>query len=78
MKIVLDIDKLLAGGQITADEHERLKGFSHKETGSLAFNILIGFGVIATAGGAFAFVFDGDRLGHSFGRYGIFSDSYAG
>ena len=54
MKIVLDIDKLLADGQITADEYGRLKGFSHKETGSLAFNILIGFGVIATAGGALA------------------------
>ncbi|MCA9230340.1 MAG: hypothetical protein KDA57_06800 [Planctomycetales bacterium] len=54
MKIVLDIDKLLADGQITADEYDRLKGFSHKETGSLAFNILIGFGVIATAGGALA------------------------
>lgn len=54
MKIVLDIDKLLADGQITAEEYERLKGFSHKETGSLAFNILIGFGVIATAGGALA------------------------
>lgn len=54
MKIVLDIDKLLADGQITADEYGRLKGFSHKETGSLAFNILIAFGVIATAGGALA------------------------
>lgn len=54
MKIVLDIDKLLADGQITAGEYERLKGFSLKETGSLAFNILIGFGVIATAGGALA------------------------
>jgi len=54
MKIVLDIDKLLLDGQITAAEYERLKGFSHKETGSLAFNILIGFGVIATAAGTLA------------------------
>ena len=54
MKIVLDIDKLLADGQMSAGEYERLKGFSRKETGSLAFNILIGFGVIATAGGALA------------------------
>lgn len=54
MKIVLDIDKLLADGQITANEYDRLKGFSLKETGSLAFNILVGFGVIATAGGALA------------------------
>lgn len=54
MKIVLDIDKLLADGQITAEEYQRLKGFSLKETGSLAFNVLIGFGVIATVGGTLA------------------------
>lgn len=54
MKIVIDIDKLLADRQITTDEYDRLKGYSLKETGSLAFNILIGFGVIATAGGALA------------------------
>ena len=54
MKIVLDIDKLLADGKITSEEYGRLKGFSLKETGSLAFNILIGFGVIATSGGALA------------------------
>lgn len=54
MKIVLDIDKLLAERQITPEEYERLKGFSLKETSSLAFNVLIGFGVIATAGGALA------------------------
>ncbi len=54
MKIVLDIDKLLAENQITEGEYERLKGFSQKETGSLAFNILIGFGVVATAGGVVA------------------------
>ena len=56
MKIVLDIDKLLEDGLITSHEYERLKRFSLKETGSLAFNILIGFGVIATAGGALALV----------------------
>ena len=54
MKIDLDIDKLLADGQITEEEYERLKGFSLKTTGSLAFNVLVGFGVIATAGGALA------------------------
>jgi hypothetical protein len=52
MKVVLDIDKLLADGQITAGEYDRFKTMSLQETGSLAFNILIGFGVIATAGGA--------------------------
>ena len=54
MKIVLDIDKLLADNQITESEYERLKAFSQQETGSLAFNLLIGFGVLATAGGALA------------------------
>ncbi len=54
MKIVLDIDKLLVEGQITEGEYERLKALSLKETGTLAFNLLIGFGVIATAGGAMA------------------------
>ena len=54
MKIVLDIDKLLVAGEIAPDEYDRLKELAIKETGSLAFNILIGFGVIATATGALA------------------------
>ena len=54
MKVVLDIDKLLAGRHISADEYARLKAFAARDTGSLAFNILIGFGVVATAGGALA------------------------
>lgn len=54
MKVVLDIDKLLAEGRITDAEYARLKKFAAEDTGSLAFNILIGFGVVATAGGALA------------------------
>lgn len=54
MKIVLDLDKLHHEGRITRAEYERLKSLAAEETGSLAFNILIGFGVIATAGGALA------------------------
>ncbi len=54
MKVVLDIDKLLADGRITQTEYARLKEFAGEETGSLAFNILIAFGVLATAGGALA------------------------
>ena len=54
MKVVLDIDKLLAEGRITDAEYTRLKEFAAEDTGSLAFNILIGFGVVATAGGALA------------------------
>jgi iron complex transport system permease protein len=56
MKIVIDPDKLLGEGQITRDEYIRLIALAVEETGSLAFNILVGFGVIATAGGALALV----------------------
>jgi hypothetical protein len=54
MKVVLDIDKLLAERRISSEEYARLKSFAAQDTGSLAFNILIGFGVVATAGGALA------------------------
>jgi iron complex transport system permease protein len=54
MKIVIDIDRLLSEGRITGEEYLRLRALSVEETGSLGFNILIGFGVIATAGGALA------------------------
>jgi hypothetical protein len=56
VKVVLDVDKLLADGRITSEECARLKQFALEDTGSLAFNILVGFGVIATAGGALALV----------------------
>ena len=51
MKIVIDIDQLLEEGRINREEHERFKGYAVKETKSLAFNILVGLGVVATAGG---------------------------
>jgi hypothetical protein len=54
MKVVLDIDKLLLDEDITESEYARLKELAAKDTASLAFNILIGFGVIATAAGALA------------------------
>jgi iron complex transport system permease protein len=54
MKIVLDVDQLLKEGRITSEERDRLSALAVRETASLAFNILIGFGVIATAGGALA------------------------
>jgi hypothetical protein len=56
MKITLDVDKLVQQGHITAEEAERLKALAAQETGGLAFNILIGFGVIAVAGGLVALV----------------------
>lgn len=58
MKVVLDLSQLLEDGEITPAEAEKLKRLSVKSTGSLAFNILIGFGVIAVAIGAIALVPD--------------------
>jgi len=54
MKVVLDLSQLLEDGEITQAEADKLKRLSVKSTGSLAFNILIGFGVIAVAVGAIA------------------------
>ena len=54
MKITIDIDKLLEEGRINQDEYNRLKSFDTEDTGSLAFNILISFGVIATILGTIA------------------------
>lgn len=49
MKITLDLSKLVEDGKLTAEEAERLKGLASHETGSLAVNILIAFGVISIA-----------------------------
>ena len=49
MKVTLDLDQLLEDGKITQEECERLSALAAKSTGSLAFNILIGFGVIAVS-----------------------------
>jgi iron complex transport system permease protein len=54
MKVVLDIDRLLAEGRITQAEYTRIRSLGDHPTGSLGLNILIGFGVIATAVGALA------------------------
>ena len=54
MKVTVDIDKLLRDGRISREEYAKLKGSATAETGSLAMNILLGFGVIATAGGTLA------------------------
>lgn len=56
MKVTLDLDQLLQDGEITPEEYERLSSFAAKSTGSLAFNILIGFGVIAVGGATLALV----------------------
>ncbi|WP_457746601.1 hypothetical protein [Sulfurimonas sp.] len=49
MKITLDIDQLLHEEKITQAEYEKFSAFAAKSTGSLAFNVLIGFGVIAVS-----------------------------
>jgi hypothetical protein len=56
MKVTLDLDQLLADGKISPAEYEKLGQLAAKSTGSLAFNILIGFGVIAVSGAALALV----------------------
>ncbi len=56
MKITLDLSKLVEEGKVTPAEAQRLKGLAARETGSLAINILIGFGVVSVAAGAVALV----------------------
>lgn len=56
MKITLDISKLVEEGKLTPAEAERLKTLASHDTGSLGINILLGFGVVAVAGGAGALV----------------------
>ncbi len=56
MKVTLDLGKLLHDGKITQSEYDRLSALAAEGTGSLAFNILVGFGVIAVAGATVALV----------------------
>ena len=54
MKLTIDLDKLLEEGEINSAEYEKFSQLAARSTASLAFNILIGFGVIAVSGGALA------------------------
>lgn len=56
MKVTLDLTALLAEGKITQAEYDRFSQYAAVGTGSLAFNILIGFGVVAVGGGLIALV----------------------
>ena len=56
MKVTLDLDRLLHEGKISPAEYQRLKSLAASDTGSLALNILIGFGVVAVAGGLLSLV----------------------
>jgi len=54
MKVTLDLDKLLEDGKISRQEYDRFSQFAARGTASLAFNILVGFGVIAVSGATLA------------------------
>ena len=56
MKVTLDLDQLLNEKKITQIEYDKFNEFAARSTGSLAFNLLIGFGVIAVSGAALALV----------------------
>jgi iron complex transport system permease protein len=54
LKVTIDLDQLLLEGKITQAEYDRFSQFAARSTAALAFNILIGFGVIAVSGAAVA------------------------
>jgi iron complex transport system permease protein len=56
MKVTLDLAALREAGHIDQAEFDKLAALGAKATGSLAFNILIGFGVVAVSGAALALV----------------------
>lgn len=56
MKVTLDLAQLLRDGHITQEEHQKLSELAARDTGSVAFNILVGCGVVAVAGAALALV----------------------
>lgn len=56
MKVVLDLEALVADGSLSPEEAVRLAGLGKRSTGTLAFNLLVGFGVMAVAAGALALV----------------------
>ncbi|MBI4920406.1 MAG: hypothetical protein HY834_01535, partial [Devosia nanyangense] len=56
MKVTLDLTDLVARGEITREEADRLGRLGRQDTGSLGSNILLGFGTVAVAlGGGFLF-----------------------
>jgi hypothetical protein len=56
MKVTLDLSRLVEEGKLTPAEAERLRLLAARDTGSLAINILVGFGVVAVSAGAVALV----------------------
>ena len=58
MKVTLDLDRLLADGSIDRSEYDKLVRLSSQGTTSLAFSLVIGFGVVAVSLGLIALVPD--------------------
>jgi iron complex transport system permease protein len=56
MKITLDLTDLVTRGELSQPEADRLKRLAARDTGSLAANILIGFGIVVVACGAGALI----------------------
>jgi iron complex transport system permease protein len=56
MKVTLDLAALREAGHIDQAEFDKLAALGATATGSLAFNILIGFGVVAVSGAALALI----------------------
>jgi iron complex transport system permease protein len=56
MKITLDLSQLVEEKKLTAEEADRLRTLAARDTGSLAINVLVGFGVAAVSAGAVAVV----------------------
>jgi hypothetical protein len=56
VKITIDVDKLLKEGRISSEEYARLKSLAQSDTRRLGFNVLVAFGVFATALGTMALV----------------------
>ena len=55
-RVTLDLSKLLREGKITQNEHDRFLKLGTTATGSLVFNVLIAFGVVAVAAGIIVLV----------------------
>ncbi len=56
MKVTLDLTKLREEGRITQAEYDKFAAFAAESTGTVAFNILVAFGIVAVGGAALALV----------------------
>ena len=56
MKVTLDLTRLRHEGKISQDEFDRFSRYARTDTGTLAFNLLIGLGVVAVGGAALALI----------------------